>query len=110
LFFLADVNKTAFFGFRDGNVRRGSLLSIITPTFIKRYRESQKSGLEGNLQGDGSILGGLLLMKPGNEGIWYEYPERDFGDHVRLVILFPFVSKVYILETMDGPYTDPCPC
>ena len=36
--------------------------------------------MTGNLKGEGRILGGLYVLKPGDGGIQYEYVEQQFGD------------------------------
>lgn len=33
------------------------------------------------VQGDGLTMGGLLILKQGNDGVAYAYAEERFGDH-----------------------------
>ncbi|KAI9190269.1 hypothetical protein H9P43_001702 [Blastocladiella emersonii ATCC 22665] len=64
----------------DGQVRKASMLQLAYPSVIARYQQAKKSGLDSNFQGDGLMLGGLLVMRPGKGGIDYEYSETEFGD------------------------------
>jgi len=48
----------------------------------KHASEAKKAGVtKHNLNGEGLIMGGLLVMKPGNKGVQYQFQERNFGDH-----------------------------
>ncbi|KAI9190268.1 hypothetical protein H9P43_001701 [Blastocladiella emersonii ATCC 22665] len=79
-----DKDLGLFKAMGDGKVRRGSLLSLMFPSVLARFSEAKKSGLDSNLAGDGTMLGGLLIVRPGNDGVEYEYPETTFGDHAPL--------------------------
>ncbi|ORZ34769.1 hypothetical protein BCR44DRAFT_132011 [Catenaria anguillulae PL171] len=71
----------------DGEVRRGSLMQMLLPSVLSRMSKAKKSGLDFNTKGDGTILGGLVLMAPGDGGVVYEYAEREFGDHAPLEVV-----------------------
>ncbi|KNE60458.1 hypothetical protein AMAG_05845 [Allomyces macrogynus ATCC 38327] len=65
----------------DGQIRKGSLLQLMKPSVLANMARARKTKLDSNLDGDGTILGGLLIVGPGDKGIVYEYPETEFGDH-----------------------------
>lgn len=80
-----DFNQDFYKAFGDGNLRRGSLLSFMNP-FSRAWanvRRANGSNLvkEHNLNGEGMILGGLLVMKKGEGGPVYMHVESTFGDH-----------------------------
>jgi hypothetical protein len=41
-------------------------------------------GVDGNLKGEGRILGGVFVMGAGDQGILLQHREKEFGDHVDL--------------------------
>jgi len=44
------------------------------------YKRAKATGVEGNYNGEGTIKGGLYIMRPGNGGVAYQFIERNFGD------------------------------
>lgn len=44
------------------------------------YKRAKATGVEGNYVGEGTIKGGLFIMRPGNGGVAYQFVERNFGD------------------------------
>ncbi|KAI9219234.1 hypothetical protein BC828DRAFT_386655 [Blastocladiella britannica] len=79
-----DKDLGLFKAMGDGQIRKASLLQLGLPSVIARYQTAKQSGLDSNLKGDGTILGGLLLVKKGDDGIAYEHIETEFGDIAEL--------------------------
>lgn len=60
--------------------RRLFLLGFLRlQTYIQLYR-AYKSGIPGNTEGDGTLLGGVFVIAPGDAGIALEHRERYWGD------------------------------
>lgn len=51
-------------------------------------------GVEGNLVGEGRILGGVFVVGPGEQGILLDHKQKEFGDKVDLQEVKDAVSKV----------------
>ncbi|KAK8401824.1 hypothetical protein O3P69_001137 [Scylla paramamosain] len=60
----------------------------------QNLRRATSKGVEGNLKGDGSLLGSVFLLGPGSQGILYEHREREFGDHHNSTELLEALSKL----------------
>ena len=43
---------------------------------------ASSSGIEGNMKGDGTLLGSTLVVGPGEQGILYQHRSREFKDRV----------------------------
>ncbi|KAI8601072.1 hypothetical protein EDD21DRAFT_444013 [Dissophora ornata] len=63
-----------------GHLRTGGWEQLIKPSFWLNFVRNKRSGVKGNFEGDGSILGGLLVVNAGNGGIAYEHIEKVWGD------------------------------
>ena len=55
---------------------------------------ARSSGVEGNLKGDGTILGSTLVVGPGNQGILYEFRSTEFGDMANMQAVLEAVKKI----------------
>ena len=47
----------------------------------KAYWRTYHKGFQGNLHGDGTLLGSTLVVGPGNQGVVFQYRSAEFGDH-----------------------------
>ena len=75
LSFFAAINN-------DCKVKKQSILSgLFSSDMWRRIRQAKDAGVEGNLKGEGSILGGILLMGKGDSGPKWIRTEKSFGDH-----------------------------
>jgi len=75
-----DVEKT-FYG---PKLRKMLLLGFLRfDTYVNLIR-SKRLGTQGNLEGDGTILGAVYVIGPGDKGIVYEHREGTFGDNVNV--------------------------
>ena len=59
--------------------RRLSMMGFLRlQTWINIFRAESK----GNLKGDGTLLGGVFVIGPGDSGIIFEHREKYWGDYV----------------------------
>ena len=56
--------------------------------------KSTKKGNEGNLKGDGTLLGGVYVIGPGDQGVLYHHQEAIWGDHFNTTSLLQAVSDI----------------
>ncbi|CAG9460198.1 unnamed protein product [Pedinophyceae sp. YPF-701] len=76
-----DSEKKFYETVGEGKVRVGSLRWLLNP-FSRAWRNIRaaiRGGVSGNFAGDGTTLGGLLVLAAGG-GIEYAFQETDFGD------------------------------
>ena len=50
----------------------------------KSFFRARSQGVEGNLVGEGRLLGGVFVVGPGEQGILLDHKEKEFGDKVDL--------------------------
>ena len=50
----------------------------------KSFFRARRKGVEGNLVGEGRLLGGVFVVGPGEQGILLDHKEEEFGDKVDL--------------------------
>lgn len=79
-----DKDKGLFKAVGQGKVRKPSMLALLNP-FGRVWREHaalvKERGVEKhNLKGDGSITGGVLVLRRGDGGVEAAWQERTFGD------------------------------
>ena len=72
-----DSSKTFY---NEINGQSIGLSGFFMPDTWVNGRRAGNKGIEGNFIGEGTILGGLLCVKNGNE-INYVYNEKVWGDH-----------------------------
>jgi len=66
-----------------GTVKKGNLATFLNPfsTVWKRASAAKEAGVKTqNMNGEGTILGGLFVMRAGSKGVEYQFQERNFGD------------------------------
>lgn len=50
----------------------------------KSIFRAKGKGVEGNMVGEGRILGGVFVVGPGKQGVLLDHKENEFGDKVDL--------------------------
>ncbi|KAG0014313.1 hypothetical protein BGZ80_010520 [Entomortierella chlamydospora] len=75
-----DAEKDFYKALGGGRLRVGGWEQLIRPSFWRYLVRNKRSGVKGNFEGDGSILGGLLVVSAGDNGIAYEHIEKVWGD------------------------------
>ncbi|GBF95114.1 hypothetical protein Rsub_07698 [Raphidocelis subcapitata] len=86
-----DADKAFYKAFsEDGkSVRRQSALTLLNPlnSAWGRIMAARKNVADHNTTGDGTVLGGLLLVRAGEGGVAYAHAEKTFGE-------FPEIEQV----------------
>lgn len=78
-----------------GPVQRSMLWSgLLRWSVIRTMLKNRKSGFEGNLKGEGRILGGVFVVGSGQQGILFEHREKEFGDYADLTEVLAAAQKV----------------
>jgi len=85
-----DVDKT-FFGPKE---RRMGLWGFLRWDVWMNVIKSVKTGNEGNLKGDGTLLGGVYVIGAGDQGVLYHHQEAVWGDHFNKSSLLKAVSEI----------------
>lgn len=77
-----DVDKAFYKVFGEGQLLTASALSLLNPfnPAWGRIMAASKAVKDSNLNGEASILGGLLVVKAGDGGIAWMHAERTFGE------------------------------
>ncbi|KAF9912851.1 hypothetical protein EC991_008717 [Linnemannia zychae] len=89
-----DEQKDFYKALGNGRLRTGGWEQLVRPSFWGNLIRNKKSGVKGNFIGDGSILGGLLLVQQGEQGIAYEHIEKVWGDIARADKVLEACSQV----------------
>ena len=58
------------------------------------FFRARGKGIEGNMKGEGRLLGGVFVIGPGEEGVVFEHRESEFGDHANLTDIMDAVKKM----------------
>lgn len=76
--------------------RRMLLTGMLRWSVWNNIMRANKKGVEGNLKGDGTLLGSVFLIGPGDQGILYEHREMEFGDHHNSTELLAALEKINV--------------
>ncbi len=78
-----DADKALYRVLGEGKVRKGGLLGMLNPFSAewKRISEAKKRVSDHNMVGDGSVLGGMLIVKQGAGGVVHMSREETFGEY-----------------------------
>uniref|UniRef100_A0A671YNV6 Peroxiredoxin-like 2A n=4 Tax=Sparus aurata TaxID=8175 RepID=A0A671YNV6_SPAAU len=60
----------------------------------QNFMRAWRSGYQGNMNGEGFILGGVFVIGPGDQGILLEHREKEFGDKVENADVLDAVKKI----------------
>ncbi|KAF9184477.1 hypothetical protein BGZ50_003645 [Haplosporangium sp. Z 11] len=97
-----DQDKGFYKALGGGRLRTGGWEQLIRPSFWFNLGRNRKSGVKGNFEGDGSILGGLLVLRAGEGGIAYEHIENVWGDIARADKVLKACSSVTGVNLDEG--------
>ena len=61
---------------------------------LQTYINIFKAESKGNLKGDGTLLGGVFVIGPGDSGIIFEHREKYWGDYVNSTDVIKAVEKM----------------
>jgi len=54
---------------------------FLRPSVWQNINRAKAKNVEGNMEGEGRLLGGLLVIGPGDTGVLFEHREEVWGDH-----------------------------
>lgn len=78
----------------DRKIRKQGILSgLFSADMWRRARQAKAAGVEGNLKGEGRILGGILLMGRGETGPRWIRTEKSFGNHASNAEILTAIEK-----------------
>lgn len=88
-----DPTKSLYKLLHNGRVRKGGIMSFFNANVWARIRSATREVSDHNLTGDGTTLGGMLLVAKG--GTFYTlFPEKDFGDYPPLEEVLAAAAKL----------------
>lgn len=70
------------------------LSGFMRPSVWSSMFRASRAGVEGNLKGEGRLLGGVFVLGPGEQGILLEHREKEFGDKVDLAEITKVIEKM----------------
>eukprot|EP00250_Pteridium_aquilinum_P001975 c12187_g1_i1 orf=347-1642(-) len=93
---VVDKNRDFFKALGGGVLPKESFITgfIFNPVARANYQRAKATGIESNLTGEGSIKGGVLVVRPGKGGVAYQFVERNFGDWAPLEELLEVCGKL----------------
>jgi len=54
---------------------------FLRPSVWRNVVRAKLSGVQGNSEGEGRLLGGVVVIGPGEQGVLYVHKEEVWGDH-----------------------------
>lgn len=83
-----------------GPVERTMLLSgFMRWSVLSNMIRNMKLGIDGNMKGEGRILGSVFVIGSGSQGILYEHREKEFGDYAKTADVLAAALKVETTKT-----------
>ena len=61
---------------------------------MRLKRNADAAGIQGNMKGDGLLLGGLVVIGPGDQGILYQNIEDEIGNRCDMEQVMAAVEKI----------------
>lgn len=95
-FFAGEVyldEKKSFYG---QDPRRMGGLGLFRVGVWQNFKRAWNAGYQGNMKGEGFILGGVYVIGPGKQGILLEHQEKEFGDKVDIASVLEAVKKITV--------------
>ncbi|KAA0717742.1 Redox-regulatory protein FAM213A [Triplophysa tibetana] len=83
----------AFYGPQQ---RKMGGLGFIRLGVWQNFIRAWKSGYQGNINGEGFILGGVFVIGSGKQGVLLEHREKEFGDRVGNESVLEAVKKIVV--------------
>ncbi|KAG1936992.1 peroxiredoxin-like 2A isoform b [Pimephales promelas] len=87
--------KQAFYGPQQ---RKMGGLGFIRLGVWQNFIRAWRSGYQGNMNGEGFILGGVFVIGSGEQGVLLEHREKEFGDKVSLESVLEAAKKIVVEE------------
>uniref|UniRef100_A0A3Q2ZPA1 Peroxiredoxin-like 2A n=1 Tax=Kryptolebias marmoratus TaxID=37003 RepID=A0A3Q2ZPA1_KRYMA len=74
--------------------RRMGGLGFVRLGVWRNFIRAWKSGHQGNMNGEGFVLGGVFVIGAGSQGILLEHQEKEFGDKVEIADVLQAAKKI----------------
>jgi len=74
------------------------LSGFVRPSVWMSIRRASQKGVDGNLKGEGRLLGGVFVIGPGEQGVLYEHREAEFGDHANTTAILDAIKNIQDLK------------
>uniref|UniRef100_A0A8C5PW89 Peroxiredoxin-like 2A n=1 Tax=Leptobrachium leishanense TaxID=445787 RepID=A0A8C5PW89_9ANUR len=74
--------------------RKMVLMGLLRWGVWQNFRRAWNGGFEGNLEGEGLILGGMFVIGAGNQGILFEHREKEFGNIANIAEVLEAARKI----------------
>uniref|UniRef100_A0A8C1V311 Peroxiredoxin-like 2A n=1 Tax=Cyprinus carpio TaxID=7962 RepID=A0A8C1V311_CYPCA len=85
--------KQAFYGPQQ---RKMGGLGFIRLGVWQNFIRAWRSGYQGNVNGEGFILGGVFVIGSGEQGVLLEHREKEFGDKVSIESVLEAARKIVV--------------
>ncbi|KAI2657664.1 Peroxiredoxin-like 2A [Labeo rohita] len=76
--------------------RKMGVLGFIRLGVWQNFIRAWKSGFQGNMNGEGFILGGVFVIGSGEQGVLLEHREKEFGDKVSIESVLEAAKKIVV--------------
>lgn len=98
---VVDKRRDFFKALGQGKLPREGFVSgfVFNAAARANYKRATATGVEGNYTGEGTIKGGLYIMRPGSGGVAYQFVERNFGDWAPLDEVLQVCSDIMQVST-----------
>jgi len=70
------------------------LTGFFMPSVWSNIQRAKAKGIEGNMEGEGKLLGGLLVVGPNDQGVLFVHREEVWGDHAKLEDVLEACRKI----------------
>lgn len=93
-FFAGEIyldEKKSFYGQQP---RRMGGMGMLRLGVLQNFKRAWSAGFQGNMKGEGFILGGVYVIGPEKQGILLEHQEKEFGDKVNTESVLEAVKKI----------------
>lgn len=97
---VVDESREFFKALGGGELARDSLISgfFFNSTAKANRKRAKATGVVGNLAGEGTIKGGVYIIRPGNGGVAYQFVERNFGDWAPLEEVLDVCGSIQVIR------------
>uniref|UniRef100_S4RAC9 Peroxiredoxin-like 2A n=1 Tax=Petromyzon marinus TaxID=7757 RepID=S4RAC9_PETMA len=69
-------------------------LGFVRLSVWRNFMRAREGGFQGNMLGEGRILGGVYVIGAGDQGVLLDHKERQFGDIVNKTAVMDAVRKI----------------
>lgn len=68
--------------------------ALVRPSVWRSIFRARGKNIEGNMKGEGRLLGGVFVIGPQDTGVLLDHRESEFGDHANLTDIMNAVNKM----------------